>query len=25
VDGAQQRISPFVNRVLALLDDYVPR
>jgi EpsI family protein len=25
VDGAQQRISPFVNRVLALLDDYIPR
>jgi EpsI family protein len=25
VDGAQDRISPFVNRVLALLDDYIPR
>jgi len=25
VGGAQQRISPFVDRVLALLDDYIPR
>ena len=25
VDAAQQRISPFVNSVLPLLDDYIPR
>jgi hypothetical protein len=24
-DAAQQRISPFVNSVLPLLDDYIPR
>jgi EpsI family protein len=25
VDAAQQRVSPFVNSVLPLLDDYIPR
>jgi hypothetical protein len=25
IEGAQQRISPFVNTVLPMLNDYIPR